>query len=144
MTTLPLRTRRHQQAIKDVARLTVQRDDLIDKLTRVAAKLKAARKAVERLAKPVIPKAAVTPPKPVPVVAVTPPASAPTPPVDSGVPDFLRRSKLDAVSQAVAVEVEEKRKAKSRGRIAKMKAKQSGETRKMPLQGRDALRAIHG
>ena len=145
MTTLPLRARRHQQAIKDVARLTEQRDELLDKLTRVAAKLKEARRSVERYERyERLP--AVAPVKPVQVPAVTPPPAPAAIPakVDSDIPDFLRRSKPDATGLAIAAEAEAKRKAKSNVRIAKLKAKQSGEMKRMPLEGKEALKAIFG
>jgi hypothetical protein len=61
---------------------------------------------------------------------------------DTGIPAFLQRSKPDAVGEQIAKEIAERSKAKARGRIAKMKAKKSGETRKMPLTGRAALDAI--
>lgn len=153
MTTLPLRTRRHQQAIKDRDRLERQRDEALDKLTRIAAKLKAARKTVERYER--MPKASDAP-VPLPmsqpldramIEAVT--EAIGHPPVnpvkaDDGIPDFLRRTKPDAVGAALAIEIEDKRKAKARGRIEKMKAKQRGDLKRMPLTGRAALEAIRG
>ena len=80
---------------------------------------------------------------------------------DAGIPEFLRRGiaaqkavdevilsdvmKRDAeAAAAVAAEAAELKKRKTAGRIAKMKAKQSGETRKMPLSGKAALAAIRG
>ena len=49
--------------------------------------------------------------------------------------DADRRAEIEAENAA-------RKTAKARGRIAKLKAKQAGETRKMPLSGRDALKAI--
>ena len=61
---------------------------------------------------------------------------------DNGIPDFLRRPKLDPVAEQIKAEQAETKKKKAAGRIAKMKAKKSGETKKMPLTGRAALDAI--
>ena len=62
---------------------------------------------------------------------------------DLDIPDFLRREtarKLDKVeAELIKAETETKRLAKSRGRIAKMKAKKAGDTKKMPLSGKAAL-----
>lgn len=41
-------------------------------------------------------------------------------------------------------EQREAKRNKARGRIEKMKAAQRGETKKMPLQGKEALAAIRG
>jgi hypothetical protein len=65
------------------------------------------------------------------------------PPIDTGIPAFLQR-KLDPVAEQIATEQQATKTAKARGRIAKMKAKQSGETRRMPLTGKAALQAIRG
>jgi hypothetical protein len=48
MTTLSLRERRYQQALKDRARLERQRDEMLDKLTRVTGNLKTVRRSIER------------------------------------------------------------------------------------------------
>lgn len=61
------------------------------------------------------------------------------------IPAFLRRSSpVDAVAQAMLDEQADLKKRKARGRIAKLKATQAGETRKMPLTGKAALAAIRG
>lgn len=71
-----------------------------------------------------------------------------SPPATAGsedIPAFLRRSSpVDAVAQAMLDEQADLKKRKARGRIAKLKATQSGETRKMPLTGKAALAAIRG
>jgi len=74
-----------------------------------------------------------------------PPAPrAPVPPkTDDDIPSFLRRSP-DPVAEAIKVEQAETKRLKAQGRIAKMKAKQSGETKRMPLTGKAALAAIRG
>lgn len=66
---------------------------------------------------------------------------------DEPIPAFLKRApapkKTDAeLGAELKAAIEEKRKAKARGRIAKMKAKQAGDLKKMPLTGRAALEAI--
>ena len=63
-------------------------------------------------------------------------------PDDLGIPAFLQRKKLDPAAQQIADEQAETKRLKARGRIDKMKAKKSGETKKMPLTGRAALDAI--
>jgi len=66
------------------------------------------------------------------------------------IPAFMRRGLAvqnaadQAAAQAIKAEVEEKAKLKARGRIAKMKAKQAGELRAMPLSGKAALAKING
>jgi hypothetical protein len=73
---------------------------------------------------------------------------------DLTIPDYLKRSPDDPPSaiKAPAKPAEatttkalqdEAKTAKSRGRIAKMKAKQNGELAKMPLTGKAALEAIN-
>lgn len=63
-------------------------------------------------------------------------------PDDLGIPAFLQRKKLDPVAAEIKAEQDETKRKKAQGRIAKMKAKKSGETRKMPLTGKAALAAI--
>jgi hypothetical protein len=63
------------------------------------------------------------------------------------IPDFLRRDPVAAqhdrkVVDRLKTEQEEKRKAKSRGRIARLKADKAGERKTMPLSGKDALKKI--
>jgi hypothetical protein len=73
--------------------------------------------------------------------------------VDTDIPEFLRRGAAAEVAADVALldhlaaeeikaKAAETKAAKARGRIATMKAKKSGETKKMPLSGRAALDAI--
>jgi hypothetical protein len=85
-----------------------------------------------------------TKPKPKPTPEPMPPHEPEPMPspvdIDTTVPDFLRRDK-DAAEQ-IRQEQADKARRKATGRIARMKAKQSGETRKMPLTGRAALAAI--
>lgn len=71
------------------------------------------------------------------------PAPAPSPPDRLEIPGFLRRQPDPATAQLVA-EQEETKRLKARGRIATLKAKKSGETRRMPLTGKAALAAIRG
>lgn len=156
MTTLPLRERRRQQAVKDLARLEAQRDTALDKLARIAAKLKAVRRSVERYDRTPVP-TAVTPTAPATVEPPAPPPASPTaaPAPASGsldleVPDFLKRGGSIAdktpadLAAMAAIEAEQasRRTAKSRARIAKLKADKAGERRRMPLEGRAALDKI--
>jgi hypothetical protein len=64
--------------------------------------------------------------------------------IDTSIPPFLQRNKVDPVADQIRQEQADLKKKKAAGRIAKMKAKQSGETRKMPLTGKAALAAIRG
>lgn len=84
------------------------------------------------------------PPK-APAESVERPAEkpAPTPPADDlAIPGFLKRGKEAPETEQLRAELAEHKRLKTAGRIAKMKAKASGETRKMPLTGRAALAAI--
>ena len=65
------------------------------------------------------------------------------PEIDTSIPAFLRR-KPDPVAEQIAAEQKDLKRRKAQGRIATMKAKKSGETRKMPLTGKAALAAIRG
>ena len=79
------------------------------------------------------------------------PAPAPAPTAasdDCGIPDFLQRKKdgemRDKIAaDAIRAEQDERKRNKARVRIDTMKAKQSGASKRMPLQGKDALRAIY-
>ena len=82
----------------------------------------------------------VTGAPPVTMIAVAAPA-------DEGIPDFLdRRKAADAKDAEAKAKIEadnaERKKAKALGRIATMKAKKSGDTKRMPLSGRAALDMI--
>lgn len=58
---------------------------------------------------------------------------------EPAIPTFLQRP-----FNPYEAEQREAKRAKSRVRIEKMKAGQSGDTKKMPLQGKEALAAIRG
>jgi hypothetical protein len=144
----------------------------LDKLQRVEAslvrwhrRLSRAANAIKKLdaqrrrllAKKAEPVKALPAPKPAPLaieaprpkvsdVTDIPVTELPIPDVlDEEIPAFLRRAKpLDATAQAILDEQADLKKRKARGRIAKLKATQSGETRKMPLTGKAALAAIRG
>jgi hypothetical protein len=55
---------------------------------------------------------------------------------------MVRRSPLDDEAKALADDLEARRRAKSRARVAKMLAKKNGDTKRMPLSGKAALAAI--
>jgi hypothetical protein len=85
--------------------------------------------------------------KPSPVsapVPAAPAALATRAETDTDIPAFLRHQSSDPIAEQIRQEQAETKKAKARGRIEKMKAKRSGETRKMPLSGKAALAAIRG
>jgi hypothetical protein len=58
---------------------------------------------------------------------------------DLDLPPFLDRSKLEPASVEIAREQAETKKRKAKGRIEKLKAKQRGDLKKMPLSGKAAL-----
>lgn len=131
MSTTTPRERRHQDATNALSRVNAQREACLAAFVKFEAKLKKLRKQVERLAKPVKPKAKS--------VATDEPA----------IPDFLRRTaeakaKDAGAAEAIRRELAERKTAKARGRIAKMKAVQAGDTKRMPLTGKAALAAIRG
>jgi len=91
--------------------------------------------------------------EPAPVVAAREAFATPPGPVmgDSNldIPDFLKRAQMaaaedliDTAADILRKEIADAKAAKARGRIAKMKAKQSGETKRMPLTGKAALAAL--
>lgn len=59
-------------------------------------------------------------------------------PADLSIPSYLRRTP-DPIAEQIKEEQAATKKAKARGRIDKLKAKKSGETKKMPLTGKAAL-----
>lgn len=75
---------------------------------------------------------------PTPPPAVEPTAPAPMPTDDLGIPSFLKRMP-DPVAEQIKAEQAETKRLKARGRIEKLKAKKSGELKKMPLSGKAAL-----
>lgn len=71
--------------------------------------------------------------------------AAPQPPVvvdPPDIPDYLKRDA--SIAKELREEQERIRKAKAAARIDKMLANKSGARRAMPLQGKDALKAIMG
>jgi hypothetical protein len=75
-------------------------------------------------------------------VTIAPPK--PVGEIDTSIPAFLQRKKPDPVAEQIVAEQKDLKHRKAQGRIATMKAKKSGETRKMPLTGKAALAAIRG
>ncbi len=55
---------------------------------------------------------------------------------------MVRRSPLSAEAKLLAKEIEDKRLAKARSRIAKLLAKKRGDLARMPATGKAALAAI--
>ena len=135
-------------------------DHVTAAITRWQSRLRRAMRMLEKLEKQKkrIEKAATNPPKPKPrapslaetimreLAAPDPtpvkmPQPKPVAEIDTSIPAFLQR-KLDPVAEQIKTEQAEIKKKKALGRIATMKAKKSGETRKMPLTGKAALAAI--
>jgi hypothetical protein len=88
---------------------------------------------------------AIEAPKPVALPALKTPPTVELTAGSEDIPAFLRRSSpVDAVAQGMLDEQADLKKRKARGRIAKLKATQAGETKKMPLTGKAALAAIRG
>jgi hypothetical protein len=61
---------------------------------------------------------------------------------DLDIPGFLRRDAK--VAAEIKQEIADQKRTKAQVRIEKLKAKQSGATKRMPLQGKEALAAIRG
>ena len=137
-----LRERRRESALATVARLAEKREATIASLVAIDLRLRRLRRHVARYDK-----AETKPPavkveaslKPVPEGVVA----------DLGIPTLLQRQKDAeardrAAADAIRSEQQERKRNKARIRIDEMKAKQSGATKRMPLQGKEALKAIYG
>jgi ribosomal 50S subunit-associated protein YjgA (DUF615 family) len=124
-------------------------------IARWQTRLRRAVRAVEKLEKQrkrlvkaqtdlAIAPATATRPKPKPeplAVTIMRELAEPAPALDTAIPSFLRRAP-DPVAAQLKAGIAETKRLKAKGRIAKMKAKQSGETKRMPLTGKAALEAI--
>lgn len=148
---MTLREKRYRDVTNSLVRTAAQRDACLANLVRYETRLKSLRRQSQRLER-----AMASPPKPAP--RPEPTKVEPLPAVlvaeykatadDLEVPGFLRRVKAannkDAeIAATIRQEQADKKQAKARGRIEKMKAKQRGDTKRMPLSGRDALAAIN-
>lgn len=150
---------RRREAENTLNRLTAQREGCIASLVRYEGRLKIAQRKLERLkraCRKALEQVTAAAQMPKPTVAEAPKPEAAKvetpPPVEANtdeldIPGFLRRSKeadkKDAeAAAAIRQEQADLKKAKARGRVETMKAKQRGDTRKMPLTGRAALEAI--
>jgi hypothetical protein len=138
-----LRERRRETAVASVARLTEKRESIIASLVTIESKLRFLRRQVARYdkaeARPV--------PRAAPDIKTEAPKLERTAD-DLGIPTFLQRQKDaeardKAAADAIRAEQDERKRNKTRVRIEEMKAKQSGVTKRMPLQGREALKAIY-
>ena len=161
MTTL--REKRHRRCLATIDRLVTQQDLTLNRLVRINRQLRDERKRLAYYAKPA-PELKLTPLPEAPpwvkdeVLEHGPPLStlyvdpakeklADNGDVDLEIPDWLwrgeRRKAKDAAARAeIEAEQAERKAVKTKARIAKLKATQSGETRRMPLTGRDALKRI--
>jgi hypothetical protein len=154
-----LRDRRRQELRATLDRAVTRRDQAIETLVRNAAlikKLKLSLGRLERAAQAFVPvsisQGELLPPvEPVAVTVemnddVTDIPFSELPIADKlDIPAFLRRDQKDAAARAeIEATNAERKKRKTIARIAKMKAKDAGELRKMPLTGKAALAAIRG
>jgi len=162
MVKLSLRERRRKALINQIARMQAQREAACRTIARVETTLPKLERQLRRYER--APAITPTAPSVEPLTdhdlllagGVT--MESKSPPAD-GLPDFLRRTPNeqreqaglppigpgpDAVTTQFAAEIAERKKAKARGQAATRKAKQSGATKRMPLQGKAALAAIRG
>lgn len=120
-----------------MARKTLEQIDA--SLARWQTRLRRAVNSIERLQKQRKRIAKAKPPaKPEPPEIVEPPKGE----IDTSIPAFLQRKKPDPVAEQIRQDQADAKRRKTAGRIATMKAKRNGETRKMPLTGKAALAAI--
>jgi len=155
MTTL--REKRHRQCLITIARLLDQREQAFARLAIISQKLRHERQRLAYYEKPSI-RLAREIQKDEPEFTPLPkaPAWVPIPSArlreqlldgepDLSIPEFLKRGPTpkDVEARAEIEAAQAERKAvKTKARIAKLKAQQAGETRRMPLTGRDALKRI--
>lgn len=117
---------RLQRAMTMVGKLEKQRMRIEKKMTQA-----------EQLAEPVLRKLAGMPKPEGAVLVPSPPAKD-----DLAIPAFLDRAKPDPATEQIRQQIKENIARKARGRIERMKAKQRGDLKKMPLTGKAALAAI--
>ena len=145
-----MNTDRRREAENTVSRLILKRDNCIASLVRLEMRLKIAQRKLKRAAAKV---EKVTTDPGIPTflerrgnakeVTDIPVSEFPIAD-DPGIPTFLdRRSAIqrrdDAERKKMEADLAARKKDKARVRIEKMKAKQSGETKRVPLSGRAAL-----
>jgi hypothetical protein len=140
-----LRERRREHALATIARLTEKRESIIASLVATDARLRRLHRQVARYDRAEAKPAAVAKP----LISKTAAALPHTSLDDLGIPTFLQRqqdaeTRDKAAAEAIRAEQAERKRNKTRVRIEEMKAKQSGATKHMPLQGKDALKAIYG
>lgn len=141
MTTL--REKRFADVSNRLVRTEAQRNGCLVNLVRYELRIKALRRQVQRLEKAIadVSKPDVLPP--VKVAQVPPGIVAEYEASEPAIPPFLQRKADDkAAADAIRKEQADRKTQKARGRIEKMKAKQRGDTKRMPLSGKDALAAI--
>ena len=135
-------TKRHNDIIAQLERVSERRDLTIARLTRLDGKMRKLKRSLTRLEK-----IAQRPAAPAREEQETPTPPA-APPTDNAIPTFLRRAPPSAADVAAKAEIEAEqlaqRKTKSRVRVERLKAKQAGDLRKMPVSGKEALALIRG
>jgi len=141
---------RRDKALRELLRLQSKLDELQKRAVRLAKR--AAKERAENTARL---RELEQQPPPLPLSPATQSSLLTQPqmiddndPLD--IPDWLLRRRADSqptdqqVAEQIKTEQAERKRDKARVRIEKMKAKQRGDTRKMPLSGKDALKFIKG
>jgi hypothetical protein len=145
------------QLAKEQDKFNTQVDALVKRRLKVQALIRAVTRSSKRLRKlhelaqanaGPVDRMAAPPKADRGATAPPPPSSATTTTTDDGldIPAPFRRvpnAADDAARAEIAAQQAGRKTAKARGRIAKLKADQSGERRKMPLSGKDALDLIN-
>ena len=140
------REKRHAKQVRELQRWHTKVKKAIDVLAKSKTAIPRLEKQLERYDRQVAMNSPLEKAEPVEV-------EQPAPQVISGVqmmddlkvPAFLDRNKTEEETKAeIAAEQAATKSAKARGRVAKMLAKKSGETKRMPLSGKDALKFIDG
>jgi len=145
MSKLPIRIRRHNLLVAKIARLKAAREAAIKTIVRVETSLPKFERELARRERGV-PERAVADDL---VASMREPVVQPLSPAvlaeakatadEPDIPDFLVRQ---AAPPPALVDPAERKREKSRVRIEKLKAKQRGDTKRMPLQGKAAIEAI--
>lgn len=154
---MTLREKRSRDIANTITRTITQRDGCLSNLIRYEARLKSLRRQAQRLERAMAApqKAAAEPKLQQPAVQPYQPNASLASKIDDimtaggdlAIPTFLQRTKdadrKDAeAAAALKQEIDDRKKSKARARSETMKAKQRGDTRRMPLTGKAALEAI--
>ena len=139
-------TKRHEPLIAQLYREVERRDQAIVRLSRLDERVRKLKRSLVRLQKRTQRPAASAREEFTPTPPAPPPTVEPVKVIDDAIPGFLRRAPANPADVAAKAEIEaeqlERRKTRSRVRVERMKAKQAGDLRKMPVSGREALALI--